>query len=1470
MKKLSLLLLTLLLPLVAKAHDIAVANTDGVTIYYKWSNNNKTELSVSYSGSYANNVSNEYTGTVIIPPSVTYNGNTYPVTSVGSSAFYDCSGLTSVSIPNSVTSVGSSAFYGCSGLTSVNIPSSLTSIDYASFSGCSGLTNVTIGNGVTTISDAAFENCSSLPSLFIPASLSSISSSAFRGCTNLSEILVDVNNASFCSLDGVLMNKDMSSVVAFPDAKVSFVLPASVTSLNPSLLGSKIKSFQIADSDTPLTLTDGKFPNIENVYIGRNITLQSNSYSRPFSDVEIKSVIFGSKVTNIVPKLFYYSRLQAVTIPSSVTTINENAFSYCSYLNKVNYQGTLNQWLNISFSNNPLHNNADLYLNDLPISELTFANINGTVGTQLRGCTNLKSLIIASGNTSIDEYAFANCASLEKVTIPKSVITINGNAFNNCNNLDVVYYNGTLGDWFAMTLTANPLLYGADMYLNNTLLTNATIPSSITQIGTQLRGCTSLETVTIPVGVTDILNDAFRDCKSLSSVSVPSGVTSIGNYAFGDCISLTSVTIPSSVTSLSSTAFSGCTSLQSINFSGSANYTTIDGVVYDKDVTRIITYPQAKSSTTYTYPSTITTLGGIRDNSFLKRIYVPKLSSTPSINTYTFNVGENLVAVEFEDEIGDYYTKDGVVYKKYEYNGESQNYLIYCPRGKKSLTLSSDVKYVYVDGFRPTSLLESITIEPSEQSISFYSNSDYSTDMAFHSPLKSLNIGRQINIGNSLYNSKIFAQNPELETVVIGENMTYIPSDLFVNCSRLTHVTLPETITSVGSNAFAGTPWLASLPTLNGVKYYNYIALEYKYSEETKNVRLKDGISVVASGLFKDTDVESVELPTSVTSLESSLFYGCKSLKDVVLPNSIKTIPNNLDIGYGNSGSINGVVENIHVPSSVTWIGIYAINQCDTVVIEDDNTNRSLQLQDCNADDGYWDAAFSHVKKLYVGRNTALNGFSRSEMVFSALNSSSTQLTDVIFGPLVTKAFTGRAFGYCNHVKSVTSLGKIPFASPDFSEIPQTAVLYVPLGSKQQYASADGWSQFGDIREVTEVTITMDDTEMVYAGDFDLDFSKVDGLKAYVAGDFDKATSTLTLERAQLVSAGKGVILKGAKGTYTVPCANIEPTAADALCGTISGRFIRNTEGENVNYAFDKAEHVFKPVDAAYGCLISRNGAYLSLPASSVSDNGSITLQYKEMEEPGDLNGDGSINGVDLVAQTNLILTDQYNATADLNNDGVVNGLDYVIMVNMILSETSAPAMQAAGSNRAAATASLSIEDFDIKAGETKEMFINLSNPNTDLTLLQFDLRLPEGLSIAVEDGDYAIDIAGRTTWKKHSLMAKATNGITRFLLASNTNALIDGNDGNVISIKLTASDSFTSGDICLENQLLVSPNAEDMMLADYVYSVGNTTSINAIMAGQPVDVYTLTGSKVVSGVTSIKDLPKGIYIIKGKKAIVK
>ena len=251
----------------------------------------------------------------------------------------------------------------------------------------------------------------------------------------------------------------------------------------------------------------------------------------------------------------------------------------------------------------------------------------------------------------------------------------------------------------------------------------------------------------------------------------------------------------------------------------------------------------------------------------------------------------------------------------------------------------------------------------------------------------------------------------------------------------------------------------------------------------------------------------------------------------------------------------------------------------------------------------------------------------------------------------------------------------------------------------------------------------------------------------------------------------------------------------------------------------------------------------------------------------GDLSGDGKVNGTDLVIQTNLILSGEYNPVADLNNDGKVNGTDYVLMVNVILDIASSRAMTATTANR---DAELSIEDFSIKAGETKEMLVSLRNPDTDLTLLQFDLRLPAGLSIAKEGDDEGVDIAGRTTWKKHSLRSNAVGDVTRILLASNANAVFSGDEGRVVSIRLTADDGFSGGDICLENQLLVAPDAWETAPARYVYTVGGTTSISGVKAGQSADVYTLTGSKVRRQATSLDGLPKGVYVVKGRKVVVR
>ena len=182
MKKLFLLLTLLLCTSMAWAHDVEV---DG--IYYNLNQTNKT-ATVTFKGSHYSSYDNEYSGEVVIPENFICGGITYSVTNIANRAFFNCSGLTSIKIPNSVTSIEDATFSGCSGLTSIEIPNSVTSIGFGAFYQCWGLTSVTIPNSVTNLGSKAFWNCSGLTSVTIGNSVAEISNYAFEYCTYLTNV----------------------------------------------------------------------------------------------------------------------------------------------------------------------------------------------------------------------------------------------------------------------------------------------------------------------------------------------------------------------------------------------------------------------------------------------------------------------------------------------------------------------------------------------------------------------------------------------------------------------------------------------------------------------------------------------------------------------------------------------------------------------------------------------------------------------------------------------------------------------------------------------------------------------------------------------------------------------------------------------------------------------------------------------------------------------------------------------------------------------------------------------------------------------------------------------------------------------------------------------------------------------------------------------------------------------------------
>ena len=266
---------------------------------------------------------NEYSGEVIIPSTVSYKSKTLTVTSIGGSAFYNCTGLTSIEIPSSVTSIGNYAFDGCSGLTSVTIGNSVTSIGIGAFYGCSGLTSVTIGNSVTSIGNYAFYLCSWLTSITIPNSVTSIGNYAFYYCSRLTSITIpnsvtSIGERAFNECYSLKTVVNLSKLNIYKGSTsygyVGYYADKVINAPNGTIEG----DFVFGKVNGNNTLCG---------YIGNDIEL-----SLPDNYKGENYVIGGSA--------FYgCSSLTNVTIGNSVTSIENYAFSGCDSLASIRLLG---------------------------------------------------------------------------------------------------------------------------------------------------------------------------------------------------------------------------------------------------------------------------------------------------------------------------------------------------------------------------------------------------------------------------------------------------------------------------------------------------------------------------------------------------------------------------------------------------------------------------------------------------------------------------------------------------------------------------------------------------------------------------------------------------------------------------------------------------------------------------------------------------------------------------------------------------------------------------------------------------------------------------------------------------------------------------------------------------------------------------------------------------------------------------
>ena len=442
---------------------------------------------------------------VVIPSSITYEGETYNVKSIGESAFYDCDSLMSIVIPSSVASIGESAFHGCNNLSSIVVESGNKNYDSRDNSNALiesstntlivGCKKSVIPRNVTSIGANAFYNCGGLTFIEIPKSVKSIGENAFNDCSGLTSVTIS---------EGVTYIGDC----AFTGSGItSLAIPNSVTTIGLAAFGFCTNLTSIIISGNVNTIGLGAFvecPNLTTVIVKRNTPPDVN----PIDDMGVG--IFSNPINAIlyVPNgcVNAYKNSKYWNVFKEIQEIKD--LNIKTEIDGIYYK--LNEERMVAeVSAKP---NNDLYSGDVAIpSSVTY---NGTTYDV----------------TSIGENAFQACGSLTSITIPESVKSIGDGAFSQCFNL-----------------------------------TSIAIPNGVTSIGHMtFSECLKLTSVTIPDGVTTIGVWAFQGCSSLTSITIPNGVTSVGEMAFARCFNLSSVTIGNTVNTIGSQAFMKCSGLKDV------------------------------------------------------------------------------------------------------------------------------------------------------------------------------------------------------------------------------------------------------------------------------------------------------------------------------------------------------------------------------------------------------------------------------------------------------------------------------------------------------------------------------------------------------------------------------------------------------------------------------------------------------------------------------------------------------------------------------------------------------------------------------------------------------------------------------------------------------------------------------------------------------------------------------------------